>query len=160
MAFESKAADIEARDWALLVALQENARASFADLARRVKLTAPAVAERIRRLEDKGVITGYHAAVNLRALGRPLHVYFRVFVPPRDYPRFIRTMEKLPEVLECSHVTGAESFIAKAAVTSVDHLEQLIAKMTAFGETTTSVVLSTALERKTVRLDSGENLPR
>lgn len=155
MTFESKAADLDARDWALLVALQENARASFADLARRVKLTPPAVAERIRRLEDKGVIAGYHAAINVRALGRPLHVYFRVFVPPREYPRFIRSMEKLPEVLECSHVTGVESFIVKAAVTSVEHLEALITKMTAFGETTTSVVLSTAIERKTIRQESG-----
>jgi Lrp/AsnC family leucine-responsive transcriptional regulator len=156
MAFDSKAIELDGRDWALLAALQENARLSFANLARRVRLTPPAVAERVRRLEDKGVITGYHAAVSLPATGRTLQVYFRVFVPPRDYPRFLRTVEKLPEVLECCHVTGAESFMVKAAVASVQHLEQLIKKMTAFGETTTSVVLSTNIARKAVGQHTGE----
>ena len=156
MAFESKEEDLDSRDWALLQALQRNARMTFAELARHVRLTAPAVAERVRRLEDKGIISGYHVAINLTRIGRPLQVYFRVFVPPREYPRFSKTVEALPEVLECYHVTGVESFVLKAAVRSVQHLEDLIGKMTAFGETTTSVVLSQTIGTKVIGRDAGD----
>ncbi len=139
---------LDARDWQLLKLLQENARMTFAELGRKVKLTAPAVAERVRRMEDLGVIRGYTARVDLKAIGRPLKVILRVHVPPKDYPRFLKQVQGLTSVEECHHVTGGEAFVLKAAIPDVGDLEKLIEKFSAFGPTVTSVVLSTPLERR------------
>lgn len=138
---------MDARDWALLKLLQEDARLSFAELGRRVQLTPPAVAERIRRMEDQGVIQGYTTRVNRAAIGRPLRVFLRVHVAPKDYPKFLRFVALQPALEECHHVTGGESFFLKAAVRDVAELEQLIQKFSAYGPTVTSIVLSTALDR-------------
>ena len=81
---------MDARDWQLLKLLQANARTTFAELGRRVKLTPPAVAERVRRMEDQGVIGGYSARVNLAAVGRGMRVFLRVQVLTKEYPKFIR----------------------------------------------------------------------
>ncbi|MBI4891636.1 MAG: Lrp/AsnC family transcriptional regulator [Acidobacteria bacterium] len=139
---------LDARDWQLLKLLQENARLSFAELGRKVKLTAPAVAERVRRMEDLGVIRGYTARVDLKAIGRPLKVILRVHVPPKEYARFLRQVQGIPSVEECHHVTGGEAFVLKAAIPDVSDLEKLIEKFSVFGPTVTSVVLSTPLERR------------
>lgn len=147
MSFEPKPG-FDAKDRQLLDLLQRDARTSFAALGRRLGLSAPAVAERVKRLEDRGVIRAYRAEINLAAIGRSVHVYLRVTVPPKDYPRFKRAIEGLEEVCECHHVTGAESFVLRAALTSVGALEPLIQKLSQYGPTTTSVILSTALDRR------------
>jgi Lrp/AsnC family leucine-responsive transcriptional regulator len=141
---------MDARDWQLLKLLQLNARATFAELGRRVKLTPPAVAERVRRMEDQGVIGGYTARVNLAAVGRGMRVFLRVQVLTREYPKFIKTVQALPAVEECHHVTGGESFLLKAAVRDVAELEQLIQRLSLFGQTVTSIVLSTSLPHRLV----------
>jgi Lrp/AsnC family leucine-responsive transcriptional regulator len=102
----------------------------------------------MKRLEERGVVRAYRAEIDLAALGRGLNVYLRVVVQPKDYARFLKTMEALEEILECHHVTGQESFVLRAAVTAVPSLETLIQKLTAFGLTTTSVILSTPLDRR------------
>lgn len=147
MRFDPKTG-IDATDWALLSLMQENARLTFAELGRKVKLSAPAVAERVKRLEERGAIRGYRAELNLSALGRPLHVYFRVVVQPKDYTRFKKRVQSSDEIFECHHVTGAESFILRAAVADVCALEALIEQLTVYGPTTTSVILSTASDKR------------
>lgn len=141
---------LDARDWELLKLLQEDARMSFAELGRKVKLTPPAVAERVHRMEDLGVIRGYSALVDLKSVGRPLKVILRVHVPPKDYPKFLRLIHGLAAAQECHHVTGGEAFVLKAAVADVAELEKLIEKLSAFGPTVTSVVLSTPLDRRVI----------
>jgi Lrp/AsnC family leucine-responsive transcriptional regulator len=147
MRFDPKSG-LDATDLRLLNLLREDARLSFAELGRRLRLSPPAVAERMKRLEERGVVRAYRAEIDLAALGRGLNVYLRVVVQPKDYARFLKTMEALEEILECHHVTGQESFVLRAAVTAVPSLETLIQKLTAFGLTTTSVILSTPLDRR------------
>ena len=147
MKFDPKAG-LDATDWNLLNLLQEDARLSFAELGRKLRLSAPAVAERMRRLEERRIIRAYRAEIDLSALGRGLHVYLRVVVQPKDYKKFRNAVAALDEVFECHHVTGQESFVLRAAVTAVPSLETLIQKLTAFGTTVTSVILSTSLDRR------------
>lgn len=147
MTYDSKATP-DATDWQLLKHLRGNARLSLAALGRKVRLSAPAVAERMKRLEERGVITAYRAEIDIARLGRGLHVYFRVVVQPRDYGRFDKAIEGIDDIFECHHVTGEESFILRAAVHDVPALEALIRKLTTFGPTTTSIILSTSLDRR------------
>lgn len=147
MRFDPKAG-LDATDWILLSLLQQRARLSFAELGRRLRLSAPAVAERMKRLEERGVVRAYRAEIDLSALGRQLHVYLRVVVQPKDYSRFKKAVEAMDEIFECHHVTGQESFMLRAAVAAVPALESLIQKLTAYGPTTTSVILSTSLDRR------------
>ncbi|MEO8125870.1 MAG: Lrp/AsnC family transcriptional regulator [Bryobacteraceae bacterium] len=143
MTYESEA--IDAISWELLRYLQEDARISFAELARRLNLSAPAVAERVRRLEDAGIVTGYRAVVDPARLGLGMTVFIRIQTPPGNYPKFNKLVVGLPEVLEFHHMTGSEAFLVKAAVASIPHLESLLGKLSLHGQTTTSVVLSSPL---------------
>jgi len=156
MKFDPKAG-LDATDWNLLSFLRAQGRLSFAELGRKLHLSAPAVAERMKRLEDRGIIRAYRADIDLSALGRGLNVYMRVVVQPKDYPRFKKAVETLDDILECHHVTGEESFVLRAAVSSVPLLEALIQKLTAFGPTTTSVILSTSLDRRNFLPSSAPN---
>ena len=106
------------------------------------------MAERVKRLEERGVIRGYRAEIDLGALGRTLNVYLTAIVAPKDYPKFKKLVESLDEIFECHHVTGEGSFILRAAVADVASLEVLIQKLTAFGPTTTAMILSTSLDRR------------
>ncbi|MDA8097981.1 MAG: Lrp/AsnC family transcriptional regulator [Desulforudis sp.] len=133
--------------WQLLLALQENARLSFAELGRRVGLSLPAVAERVRRMEDAGIITGYHARLDPGKIGLPLTAFIRVNCPADRYPRIIESATELPEVLECHHVSGGDSFVIKVVASSIPHLESLIKKLSPFGRTTTSIVLSSPVTK-------------
>src|SRR5215831_15103893 len=114
MRFDPKAG-FDATDWMLLDLLQQDARMSFAALGRKLRLSPPAVAERLKRLEDRGVIRAYRAEIDLSAIGRGVHVYLRVIVPPKDYPRFKAAIAGMEEIFECHHVTGNESFVLRAA---------------------------------------------
>jgi Lrp/AsnC family leucine-responsive transcriptional regulator len=147
MKYDPKAA-VDPTDWKLLHFLERDARMSFAELGRKLRLSPPAVAERMKRLEERGVIRAYRAEIDLTALGRPLNVYLRAIVQPGDYARFRKKIENIEAIFECHHVTGTESFVLRAAVESVPSLEELIRQLTAFGPTTTSVILSTTLDRR------------
>ena len=147
MRFDPKA-EIDATDWRLVEMLHENARLSFAELGRAVHLTPPAVAERIKRLEERGVVRGYRAEINLASLGRPLQVYFRIIVQPKDYARFQKMVQSSDDFFECHHVTGSESFILRAAIADVSALEKLIKRLSSYGPTTTSLVLSSPVNKR------------
>lgn len=137
-------------DWALLVELQDNARMSYAELGRRVGLTPPAVIERIRRLEDSGVVTGYRVELDMVKVGRPLRAVIRISQNDDRSHNLGMVLAGLPEVLECDRVTGDDCFIMKVAVASPHHLEAFLDHLARYGRTTTSIVLSTPITHRVV----------
>lgn len=136
--------------WQLLRELQEDARLSFAELGRRVGLSTPAVAERVRNLEAAGIVKGYRAEIDLAKVGLPILAVVRMSVMGDVLGRITAVAREIPEVLECHRATGADSFIMKVAVSSVAHLERLIDRLTPFGSTSTSIVLSSPVTRRVV----------
>jgi len=142
--------DIDPIAWKILEALQQNARLSFAELGRKAGLSTPATAERVRRLEEAGVITGYHATLNMAKLGVPIHVIVHLTIHGGDVQvsRTVAAVKELTEISRCHRITGAESFVIEADVVSVGHLEALIDKLNALGATSTSTVLSSPVKRR------------
>jgi Lrp/AsnC family transcriptional regulator, leucine-responsive regulatory protein len=126
----------------ILDELQRDGRLSLAELGRRVGLSPPAVAERVSRLERDGVITGYHARIDPRALGFALGVVIRVRPAPREIAKVAALARETPEVVECHRITGEDCFFMKANVRDVEHLEEVIDRFVVFGQTTTSIVQS------------------
>jgi Lrp/AsnC family leucine-responsive transcriptional regulator len=131
----------------ILFTLQEEARISFSELGKKVGLTPPAAAERVRRLEEAGLISGYHACIPPEKLGLPIQAYLRLKTTPDRYPKVLAAVREMPEVMECHHVTGDDAFLLKVAAASPTHLEAIIARFSPFGETATAVILSTAVEK-------------
>jgi len=136
--------------WQILVALQENARIPFAELARRVGLSTPAAAERVRRLEDEGIVAGYHAEINLAQVGLPILAFIRVTVIGDAIRTFPEKAAKRPEVLEVHRVTGTETFILKVAVADHVHLQEVIDSLMPYTSTTTSIVLTSHLSSRSI----------
>jgi Lrp/AsnC family transcriptional regulator, leucine-responsive regulatory protein len=136
--------------WRLLEALQEDARLSYAELGRRVGLSLPAVAERVRRLEEAGIITGYRAEVNAQKIGVTILALVRINVRGEQYPAFTALARSLPEVLECHHLSGGDSFMLRVAAASIPHLEQLITRLSSYGQTTTTIILSSPVPRRVI----------
>jgi len=136
--------------WRILALLQENARISFSEIGRRVGLTSTAVAERMRRLEDARVIRGYHVDVGADLLGYTMSVFIRVAVRPGASAQLVRLAESMPEVLECHRITGDDSYLLKAVVTGVPHLEQILMRIRPLGQPATSIVLSTCVTHPVV----------
>ena len=137
--------------WHILEALQENARLSFSELGQRVGLSSPAVAERVRRMEDAGIITGYRAEVNTSKIGYPITAIIRINNSPgQRCTRLTASAQEIPEVLECYRVTGSDSLVMKVMASSVEHLESLIDRLSEHGQLTTSIVLSTVVGRRIV----------
>ncbi|MEM9534133.1 MAG: Lrp/AsnC family transcriptional regulator [Cyanobacteria bacterium P01_A01_bin.3] len=134
--------------WQLLRDLQRNARLPFAELGRRVGLSLPAVAERVRRMEELGIIEGYRAEVSAELIGLPLMVFIQLKASANFYTKLVQQVEHMPEILECHHITGVDSFIIKAAVRSKEHLAEIICSLSPFGPTTTSLVLSTPISNR------------
>ena len=140
--------------WQLLAALQQNARLSFAELGRQVGLSLPAVAERVRRMEEAGIITGYRAEVAVDKIGLTVMAFIRVSTSGEQYPAVISLGNDLPEVIECHHLTGTDSFIMKVVASSIPHLEALITRFSTYGQTTTSIVLSSPVTNQIFNKDA------
>ncbi|MFE2926002.1 Lrp/AsnC family transcriptional regulator [Streptomyces goshikiensis] len=138
----------DATDWRILTALQADGRASFAELARVVSMSASAVTERVRRLEESGVITGYTAVVDPEKLGKSILALVRLRYPHGNYKPFHDLLESTPEILEAHHVTGDDCFVLKVAVRSMAHLEEVTGRISGLGSVTTSVVYSSPLPRR------------
>ena len=136
--------------WDILCALQADARLSYAEIGRQVGLSAPAVMERVRRMEDAGIITGYHARVDVTRLGLSVMAIIRVRYPGERYKQIHRLVQDCTEVLECHHVTGDDCLIIKVAAESMRHLESLIGRFGAYGQTTTSVVMSSPVTQRVI----------
>ncbi|MCU7246907.1 Lrp/AsnC family transcriptional regulator [Pseudomonas koreensis] len=135
-------------DWKILGNLQSNGRMTYTELARQVHLSVPAVTERVRRLEEVGVIEGYAARVNLAAAGYPVAALIAMTVPQPAKAKFLDLLRSIPEILECDHVTGADSYVMRLVATSMSDLERLIERINLYGETRTSIVMSTPLSSR------------
>jgi Lrp/AsnC family transcriptional regulator, leucine-responsive regulatory protein len=144
---------LDTTDLRLLTELQDNARLSLAELGRRVGLSAPAVTERLARLERDEVILGYRAMVNPRALGYALSVVIRIRPAPRQLHEVAQLARDTPEVVDCRRITGEDCFTMTAHVRSVEHLEEVIDAFALLGQTTSSIVQSAPVA------DRGLSLP-
>ncbi|MEW2619499.1 Lrp/AsnC family transcriptional regulator [Streptomyces sp. NPDC048106] len=144
------AISLDAIDWRILDALQRDGRTSFADLARAVDMSASAVTERVRRLEEAGVISGYAAVVDPDKVGLTILAFVRLRYPNGNYKPFHDLVEAMPEILEAHHVTGDDCFIIKVAARSMRHLEEVSGRIGTLGSVTTSVVYSSPLPRRPV----------
>ena len=138
----------------LLDELQRDGRVAFAELGRRVGLSAPAVAERVGRLEREGVITGYRADVDPRAIGYMLAAVVRVRPFARQIHKIPEIAAATPEIVECERITGEDCFLLRLHVRDMDDLEPVLDRFTPFGQTTTSIVHSAPVARRALRLDA------
>ncbi|MDP9052071.1 MAG: Lrp/AsnC family transcriptional regulator [Acidobacteriota bacterium] len=144
--------DLDRIAWRIIEELQQNARISWAELGRRVGLTTPAIAERVHRLERIGVIRGFHADISLERLGMPILVFVRLSMSGSE--SLVRTFQQQTktwdEIVECHRVTGSDSFIIKARVVSMQHLERFLDKLGHYGTTSTSTVLSSPVQQRMI----------
>lgn len=129
-------------DRRILIELQDDGRVTMAELGRRVSLSAPAVGERVQRLEESGVITGYSAVVDPRAIGYPIAALVRIRPARRQLHKVPEVARSTPEVVECHRVTGEDCYVAKLHLRSMDDLEGILDRFAAVGQTTTSIVHS------------------
>ena len=143
---------LDSTDLALLGELQEDARLTLAELGRRVGLSAPAVTDRLRRLEAGDVIAAYRTEVRPAALGLSLTSIIRIRPSPRQLQKVAELARETAEVVECHRITGEDCFFVKAHVRDVQHLEELIDRFTPYGQTTTSIVQSSPVPRRGVSL--------
>lgn len=147
--------DLEGRldnvDWQILTELQQNARMSYSELGRRVGLTPPAVAERVRRMEETGIIEGYRVQLNLEKVGRPLRALVRIAMYDNSsYPVFQSMVRQMSEVLECIRITGEDCYAMQVAFGSSEQMEGFISRLAQFGKTTTSLVLSAPVTHRVI----------
>lgn len=140
--------ELDGVDQAILAELQRDGRVSVADLARRVSLSASSTADRLRRLVDSGVITGYTALLAPEALGYPITAYVRLRYPLGNKMPLHDLLGTTPEIIEAHHVTGDDCFILKLLARSMTDLERLAGKIAGLGSITTSVVYSSPLARR------------
>ena len=134
-------------DLKILNALQEDARLSYRALGRRVAMSSPAVAERVRKLEVAGVIQGYHARIDSEALGYQVEALMTVSYPAHLSKRMYKLAQATPEIVECFHVSGHGSVVLRVVAKSTGQLEQLMLKVQQIGTTETSIVLSVPFRR-------------
>nr|NJM01706.1 Lrp/AsnC family transcriptional regulator [Desulfobacula sp.] len=132
----------------ILRELQMNARSGFSEIGRRVGLSSPAVAERVYKMEEAGIIRGYHADIHPGLLGRDITAFITLTTRPESYPKIYAFAEKQMEILECHHISGNESLIFKVASGSIPQLNTLVEKLGRFGETKTSIVFSSPVQKK------------
>lgn len=144
-------------NWNILRELQCNARATYAEIGKVVGLTAPAVAQRILKMEDEGIITGYRVGLDLGKIGLGVTAIIQMGQLRCETPTIIKVIENLPDIIECHTTTGSTCMFLKAAVPSVKHLQQLIEILSAYGYTTTSVVLTTPVPQKVIYSDENQS---
>ncbi|GAB1430926.1 Lrp/AsnC family transcriptional regulator [Ignavibacteria bacterium] len=151
---------IRSTDKSICAALQQNARTSFSGIAETLGMSVPAVSERVHKLENMGIIEGYHAVINHEALGYDVTAFIFVDIESSlHYPLFIERCKALPGIMECHAITGTASHLLKARAQSVKALEQLLSaiqRLDGVQRTITNLVLSTHIE--TMRLPLGETV--
>ena len=133
----------------LLDELQHNARLSLAELGRRIGLSPTATAERMKQMEEAGIVHGYAAEIDREALGLEVMAFVRMSCGGQHYHRLVEYVQTLEEVRECHHLTGGDDFLLKVTTTSMAGLEALIEALLPYGNPVTSLVLSTPVERRT-----------
>src|SRR5687767_3396081 len=144
---------LDATDRKILGELAADGRISLAELGRRVSLSSPAVAERVQRLERAGVITGYRAEIDPRAVGFPISAVVRIRPAPGQLARIPELARETPEVAECHRITGEDCYLLKLHLRAIDDLEELLDRFTPYGLTTTSIIHSAPVPRRGPPLD-------
>ncbi len=139
---------IDPTDRKIIGELSADGRVPLAELGRRVNLSSPAVAERVQRLEQAGVITGYRAELDPRALGYQLTAIVRIKPAPGQLPRIPELALEIPEVGECHRITGEDCFFLKVHLRSIDELSTVLDRFLAYGETTTSLINASPIPRR------------
>ena len=138
----NEGSDLDAVDLRILRLLAQDARTSVAEIARAVRMSAPSVSERIRRLQESGTIEGYTIRINPAALGLPLSAWLRIRPVPGELARVTEIVKTIPEIVSCDRVTGEDCFIAKVNVRSVADLERVIDRIIPYAMTNTAIVQS------------------
>src|SRR5262249_54316328 len=133
---------LDAGDWRILEVLQEEARCTYSKLGRRIGRSAPAVAERVRRMEAAGIIAGYRVSVAVDTLGYAMTASIRISAPEESCIQLGALVRRLPNVIESHRVTGTDRLIVKVMALSVGHLNDIIGQLSKFGTATASIVLS------------------
>ncbi|QEK11380.1 Lrp/AsnC family transcriptional regulator [Crassaminicella thermophila] len=141
---------MDATDLKILEILQKNGRISMKDLGNLVGLTSPAVTERVRRLEENGIITGYKAIINPQKLGKKIQAFIDISLDRDKYKSFLDFAEKTSSIIECHHITGGDCMTLKVMVQNMEELEILIDAIKKIGNTQTSIILSTPIENKII----------
>jgi len=142
--------ELDAMDGKILDILQADARTTLSEIGRRIHMSQPAVTERVRRMEAAGVITGYHARVDPAALGYPITAFIRVAKRIHETPLEL-VAAQLPEIVECHSITGDDCGVVKVVAVSVGDLERVITALTRCGVTSSSLILSSSIERKALK---------
>lgn len=141
-------AEIDESDRRLIAALDRNSRTSIADLARLIGLSAQSASDRVKRLEDIGVVTGFTVRLEPAALGLGIGAYIRIRPAMGELQRVAALVAAIPEIVECDRVTGEDCFIAKAFVARIDDLERVIDQLLPFAQTNTSIIQSSPVRRR------------
>ena len=149
--------ELDSVDVQLLYLLESDARISIADLARSLSMSAPSVSERLRRLEESGVIQGFTVTVDPKTLGYSLAFYIRIRPTPGQLSKVVALIAEIEEIVECDRITGDDCFIAKVYLRSTDELESILNKLIPYAQTNTSMIQSSPVKRRLPPL--GENTP-
>ncbi len=134
--------EIDAVNIRILEELQSDPRLTMSELGRRIGMSSPAVTERVRRLEETGVIQGYRLEVNPVALGLPIAAYIRVRPNSGQLPKIAELAQQIPEIVECHRVTGEDCFVLKVYIPAIDQLDRLLDCFLLYGSTTTTIIQS------------------
>ena len=134
--------DMDGVNCAILEELQRDPRLSMSELGRRIRMSSPAVAERVRHLEEVGVIQGYRLDVSPAALGLPIAAYVRIRPNPGQLPKIAELARQIAEVVECHRVTGEDCFVLKVHIPAIDQLDRLLDSFLPYGSTTTTIIQS------------------
>jgi len=137
-------------DLRIISILQHDGRISMKELGKKVSLSPPAVAERVKKLEEKGVIERYKAVINRTKIGKPISVLINASIKPENQEEFLKFASSSDEIVECHHVTGPHSMIMRAYLREMTHLEELVRKIQSFGNTETYVIMSSPIDDLTI----------
>jgi Lrp/AsnC family leucine-responsive transcriptional regulator len=140
--YTSLSEEIDPVNIRVLEELQRDARLTMSELGRRVGMSSPAVTERVRRLEEAGVIRGYRLELNPVALGLPISAYIRIRPSPGQLSKIAELAQQIPEVVECHRVTGEDCFVLKVYIPAIDQLDRILDCFLLYGSTTTTIIQS------------------
>lgn len=148
---ENTVRKLDETDRKIIEILQEDGRISMKDLGKLIGLTSPAVSERIKRLENCGIISGYKAIINPDALGRNIKAFIHISLPgSQSYAEFLENAKNDPRIVECHHITGDDCLLLKVLVNDMQELENVIDSIKKIGSTKTSLILSTPIQAKSI----------
>lgn len=149
--------ELDELNWAILEKLQENARRSFSDIGREIGLSSPAVAERVKKMEDAGIITGYKTAVSYHKTGHQLKAIITLRAFMGRLKPFLEKVNEFREVISCYRITGNENIIMEVVLYDQQHLTEFIDKLITYGEIKTHIILSSEIKDSPIKKREPKN---